>query len=265
MGCSGLRLLWMLLPQPTACDCRKRRIIIEMDTNRGKVHHLFSHIAEKYDTMNTVLSLTLDKGWRQRTLAVAGPRKGEHWLDVCCGTGKLTLEIRRLLGAAGEVTGLDFNASMLTVARRAEAEAKLSVPVRWVEADAMELPFPDESFDGVTVGFGLRNLPNLNQGIREMRRVLKPGGRWTCLDLSHPVWPIFRQGHAIFVRYVVPYVGNLGVGGGESYEWLPASLRRFPGAEELAARMRQEGLAQVGFERLSGGIAAVHTGIKPRG
>ena len=234
-----------------------------MDAHREKVHRLFSRIAAKYDLMNTVLSLTLDKSWRRRTLTAAAPRAGEHWLDVCCGTGKLTLELRRLLGGDSEVTGLDFNAAMLSVARRAEVEAKLPAPVRWLEADATELPFPADSFDGVTIGFGLRNLPSIDQGIREMRRVLKPGGRWICLDLSHPVRPLFRQGHAIFVRYIVPYIGNLGAGGGDNYEWLPASLRNFPGAEELAVRMSQSGLEFVCFERLSGGIAAVHTGIKP--
>ena len=233
-----------------------------MDKHRRMVHSLFSRIAGRYDTMNTILSLNLDRYWRRKALEIAAPRPGEHWLDVCCGTGKLTMEIRKLLGNAGEVTGLDFNAAMLAVAKRAERQASLPFPIRWMEADAMELPFPDETFDGLTIGFGLRNLPDFDRGISEMRRVLKPGGKWVCLELSHPVWPIFRQGHGLFVRYVVPRVGNLGHAAESDYQWLPESLRRFPGAEALADKARQLGLAEVRFERLSGGIAAVHIGYR---
>ena len=234
-----------------------------MDTHRQKVHTVFTRIASRYDSMNTILSLNLDKSWRRRTLQAAAPQSGEQWLDVCCGTGKLTLEIRRILGDTGEVTGLDFNSSMLEVAKRAETQVKLVRAVRWMEADAMELPFADETFDGITIGFGLRNLPDIDKGIVEMARVLKSGGRWICLELSHPVWPIFRQGHGFFVRYVVPRVGNLGLGEQTDYQWLPESLRKFPGAEELADRIRQAKLTDVRFERLSGGIAAVHVGYKP--
>lgn len=234
-----------------------------MDTHRQKVHTVFTRIASRYDSMNTILSLNLDKSWRRRTLQAAAPQPGEQWLDVCCGTGKLTLEIRRILGDTGEVTGLDFNSSMLEVAKRAETLAKFVRAVRWMEADAMELPFADETFDGITIGFGLRNLPDIDKGIVEMTRVLKSGGRWVCLELSHPVWPIFRQGHGFFVRYVVPRVGNLGLGEQTDYQWLPESLRKFPGAEELADRIRQAKLTDVRFERLSGGIAAVHVGYKP--
>lgn len=234
-----------------------------MDTHRQKVHTVFTRIASRYDSMNTILSLNLDKSWRRRTLQAAAPQPGEQWLDVCCGTGKLTLEIRRILGDTGEVTGLDFNSSMLEVAKRAETLAKFVRAVRWMEADAMELPFADETFDGITIGFGLRNLPDIDKGIVEMARVLKSGGRWVCLELSHPVWPIFRQGHGFFVRYVVPRVGNLGLGEQTDYQWLPESLRKFPGAEELADRIRQAKLTDVRFERLSGGIAAVHVGYKP--
>ena len=167
-----------------------------------------------------------------------------------------------MLGMDGEVTGLDCNAAMLAVARQAEEKAQLPVPVHWLEADAMELPFPSATFDGVTIGFGLRNLPDFDQGIREMCRVIKPGGKWVCLELSHPVWPLFKQGHGLFVRYLVPGIGNLGHSAPADYQWLPESLRKFPGAEELAERARRAGLSNVRFERLSGGIVAVHVGYK---
>lgn len=234
-----------------------------MDAHRQKVHNLFSRIAGRYDKMNTIISLTLDKGWRERTLALADPHPGELWLDVCCGTGKISIEIGRKLGEVGGVTGLDFTPAMLSVARRAEEEAKLSAPIVWLEGDALALPFPDESFDGITIGFGLRNLPSYDEGIREMRRVLKPGGRWICLELSHPIWPVFKQGHAFFVKYLVPCIGNIGLGEQSHYKWLPESLSHFPGADELAEKMRQCGLTSVYYERLSGGIAAVHIGRRP--
>ena len=233
-----------------------------MDKHRQMVRDLFSRIAGRYDTMNTILSLNMDKYWRRRTLEIAGPRPGEKWLDVCCGTGKLTLAIRRMLGHDGEVVGLDFTPSMLAVARGAEQLANLPQPIRWVEADALNIPYVDEMFDGVTIGFGLRNLPDFDRGIREMRRVLKPGGKWVCLELSHPVWPVFKQGHGLFVRYLVPGIGNLGHAAAADYQWLPESLRRFPGAEGLAERATLVGLREVRFERLSGGIAAVHIGYR---
>lgn len=233
-----------------------------MDKHRRMVHSLFSRIAGRYDMMNTILSLNLDKYWRRKALEIAAPNPGEQWLDVCCGTGKLTLEIRKIMGNSGAVTGLDFNAAMLSVARNAEELANLPSIISWLEADAMELPFPDKTFDGLTIGFGLRNLPDFDRGIREMRRVLKPGGKWVCLELSHPVWPIFRQGHGWFVRYVVPQIGNLGHAAESDYQWLPESLGRFPGADGLAEKIRQNGLVNVRFERLSGGIAAIHSGYR---
>ncbi len=164
-----------------------------MDAHRQKVHGIFSRIAGKYDLMNTILSFNLDKTWRSRALEVAAPMAAERWLDVCCGPGKITLELRRRLGEHGEVVGLDFTAARLAVARQAESKAALTGPIAWLEADAMDLPYPDACFDGVTIGFGLRNLPDIDQGLREMSRVLKPGGRLICLELSHPTWPVFRQ------------------------------------------------------------------------
>ena len=233
-----------------------------MDAHRQKVQGIFSRIAGKYDSMNTILSFNLDKSWRKRTLQIAAPTAAERWLDVCCGTGKQTLESRRSLDSDGEVTGLDFTAAMLAVARQAEKQAKLSAPVNWQEADAMAMPFSDATFDGVTIGFGLRNLPDLDLGLREMRRVLKPGGRLVCLELSHPVWPFYRQGHQLFVNYAVPFIGNLSRRGERNYNWLTESLSRFPGAVELGERMKNIGFEDVRFYRLSGGIAAIHLGFR---
>jgi demethylmenaquinone methyltransferase/2-methoxy-6-polyprenyl-1,4-benzoquinol methylase len=230
-----------------------------MDGQSRKVHDIFTRIAGKYDWMNTILSLNLDQQWRNKTLELAKPVSGERWLDVCCGTGKLTMGIRLIMGSIGDVTGLDFNAAMLAVAQKAEPCAG---SIHWLQADAMQLPFPDESFDGLIIGFGLRNLPDLDLAIREMRRVLKPGGRLICLDLSHPVMPVFRHGHRFFVRFVVPLIGKVMQRGDQDYQWLPDSLKKFPGAEELAELMKQNEFSDVVFLRLSGGIAAVHKGTR---
>lgn len=240
----------------------ERDVAIHLDAHRRKVHGIFSRIAGKYDLMNTILSFNMDRSWRRCALEAASPCGSEHWLDVCCGTGKLTLELRRRLGGTGEVTGLDFTAAMLEIARQAETKAALSAPITWLEADAMQLPYPDAVFDGVSIGFGLRNLPDWEQGLRELYRVLKPGGRLICLELSHPVWPVFRHGHRLFVRYAVPFIGNLGRRGERNYQWLSDSLRLFPGADELAARMQELGFRKVEFQRLSGGIAAIHRGLR---
>jgi demethylmenaquinone methyltransferase/2-methoxy-6-polyprenyl-1,4-benzoquinol methylase len=227
-----------------------------------KVHGIFTRIADKYDWMNTILSLNLDKQWRYETLELAKPVSGECWLDVCCGTGKLTLGLRRRMGCEGEVTGLDFNAAMLTVAKINEMKEPCAGSIHWVEADATQLPFSDEVFDGVIIGFGLRNLPDIDSAIHEMRRVLKPGGRLVCLDLSHPVLPFVRQGHRFFVRSLVPLAGKLIQRGEQDYQWLPDSLKQFPGAEELAEHMKRNEMHEVFFQRLSGGIAAVHKAIR---
>lgn len=233
-----------------------------MDAHRRMVHSLFSRIAGRYDLINTILSLNLDKYWRRKAIQLADPQPGDNWLDVCCGTGKLAVEIQRVLGKSGQVTGLDFNSAMLAIAKKSEARAKLSRPICWLEADAMELPFKDHTFDGVVIGFGLRNLPDLDQGIREMCRVIKPGGKWVCLELSHPVLPILRQGHGLFVRHIVPWIGNFRHDSKSDYQWLPESLQRFPGAEALLEKIKQADMAHVHFERLNGGIAAVHKGLR---
>ena len=157
-----------------------------MDTHRQKVHTVFTRIASRYDSMNTILSLNLDKSWRRRTLQAAAPQPGEQWLDVCCGTGKLTLEIRRILGDTGAVTGLDFNSSMLEVAKRAETQVKFVRAVRWMEADAMELPFADETFDAIVSNFvfhEVRTAKDKRDVVREAFRVLKKGGAFALQDM----------------------------------------------------------------------------------
>jgi demethylmenaquinone methyltransferase/2-methoxy-6-polyprenyl-1,4-benzoquinol methylase len=179
-------------------------------------------------------------------------RPGDRVLDVCCGTGDLALASRRLLGSTGQVTGLDFSERMLERARRK------STDVDWVRGDALALPFADGSFDAATVGFGVRNLADLEAGLRELRRVLRPGGRLAVLEITRPrgvLAPFYR----VWFDVVVPLLGKV-LPGGSAYTYLPASVRRFPGPEDLAEALRAAGFTDVAYRRFAGGIVALHTG-----
>jgi demethylmenaquinone methyltransferase / 2-methoxy-6-polyprenyl-1,4-benzoquinol methylase len=214
------------------------------------VRTMFDRIAPVYDAMNRAMTMGLDRRWRRLT-AQAVVRRGDRVLDACCGTGDLALAGR---AAGGEVLGVDFSEAMLERARRKAPE------IEWVQADASALPFPDESFDAVTVGFGIRNLADLEGGLREFARVLKPGGKLGCLEITRPqgiLRPFFR----LWFDGLVPAAGKV-LPGGAAYSYLPASVRRFPGPEDLAAAMRRAGFGQVGWRLHGGGIVALHVGTK---
>ncbi|HZO97759.1 MAG TPA: ubiquinone/menaquinone biosynthesis methyltransferase [Gaiellaceae bacterium] len=213
------------------------------------VRTMFDRIAPVYDAMNRVMSAGLDLRWR-RVAAAAAVRPGDRVLDAACGTGDLALA--DLAAGAGEVVGVDFSPRMLERARRK------SGAVRWVEADLLALPFPDASFDAATVGFGIRNVPELERGLRELRRVLRPGGRLALLEITRPRG-LLRPFFGLWFDALVPVAGRL-LPGGRAYAYLPASVRRFPGAEELAELLAAAGFGDVRFRLLAGSIVAVHTG-----
>jgi demethylmenaquinone methyltransferase/2-methoxy-6-polyprenyl-1,4-benzoquinol methylase len=216
------------------------------------VRTMFDRIAPVYDAMNRAMTAGLDRHWRAETArAVVSP--GDRVLDACCGTGDLALASLRLVGPAGAVTGVDFSEPMLERARRK------SDRIEWVEADALALPFASGSFDAATVGFGVRNLDDLELGLRELRRVLRLGGRLGILEITRPHGPL-RVFYKLWFDGLVPLAGKL-LPGGSAYTYLPASVRRFPGAEELAALMRSSGFADVRYRRFAGGIVALHTGV----
>jgi demethylmenaquinone methyltransferase/2-methoxy-6-polyprenyl-1,4-benzoquinol methylase len=204
-----------------------------------QVRSMFDRIAPVYDVMNRAMTMGLDRKWRRLT-AEAVVHPGDRVLDACCGTGDLALADAR---AGGRVTGVDFSAEMLARAERKAPE------FQWVQADAAELPFEDESFEVVTVGFGIRNLADLEAGLAELARVLVPGGRLGCLEITRPrgvLRPFFR----LWFDGLVPVAGR----------FLRASVRRFPGPEDLADAMRRAGFTDVGWRLLGGGIVALHVG-----
>jgi demethylmenaquinone methyltransferase/2-methoxy-6-polyprenyl-1,4-benzoquinol methylase len=214
------------------------------------VRRMFDRIAPFYDAMNRVMTAGLDQRWR-RLAAAAAVRPGDRVLDGCCGTGDLALAARK--AGAGEVVGLDFSEEMLVRARRKAPE------LAWVRGDLLALPFADGEFDAATVGFGIRNVDDLDAGLRELRRVVKPGGRLAILEITRPRGPL-----SLFYRLwfdgIVPLLGKV-LPGGSAYTYLPASVKRFPGPAALAARMEAAGFGEVGFRRLGGGIVALHTGV----
>jgi demethylmenaquinone methyltransferase / 2-methoxy-6-polyprenyl-1,4-benzoquinol methylase len=213
------------------------------------VRSMFDRIAPVYDLMNRLMTAGLDQRWRRLTVRAA-VRPGDRVLDACCGTGDLA--VAALQAGADEVVGLDFSERMLERARRKEPG------VEWMRGDLLLLPFEDESFDAATVGFGVRNVADLDVGIAELRRVLRPGGRVGILEITRPRGPL-RLFYRLWFDVLIPLAGKI-LPGGKAYTYLPASVRRFPGPDELAALMRARGFGDVAYRRLGGGIVALHTG-----
>ena len=214
------------------------------------VRGMFDRIAPVYDVMNRVMTAGLDRSWRRLAVeAVIQP--GDRVLDACCGTGDLAVAAER---EGGIVTGLDFSPRMLERARRK------SETVTWIEGDLLALPFDEGSFDAATVGFGVRNVADLEAALAELHRVLRPGGRLAILEITQPRG-VLRPFFSLWFERIVPLLGKI-LPGGKAYTYLPASVRRFPGAEELAALLEQRGFEQVRFRLLGGTIVALHTGVR---
>lgn len=237
------------------------------------VQGLFDGIARRYDRMNLIMTAGVWRYWQRAFRRLAGFRRGERVLDVCCGTGDLTFMASQAVGPQGEVVGLDFSRGMLEVARRKSARLNgamtAQAPIRWVEGDALDLPFPDGSFDRVITGFGMRNVADVGRAFQEMTRVLRPGGELICLELSHPPSRLLRIPYLAYFRHVVPWMGRWArrlapADAPAPYQWLPESLAGFPDQEGLAAVLRQAGLNPVEYTNLTGGIACVHRGRKPQ-
>lgn len=225
------------------------------------VHSVFESIAGKYDLMNDILSFRRHKAWRKFTMKKMAMKRGDSAVDICCGTCDWSIALADA-SKTGDVIGLDFSAGMLEVGRRKVEERNLQNRISLMQGNAMELPFEDHSFDYATIGFGLRNVPDLVQVLHEMKRVVKPGGMVVCLELSKPMNQPFKGVYYFYFQRVLPFLGKLFAKSYEQYKWLPESLAMFPDREQLATIFRETGLQKVESFPLTGGIAALHIGLK---
>ena len=228
------------------------------------VQQMFAEIAPRYDFLNHFLSVSIDRRWRKIAVAEAGEslrgKPSPICLDLCSGTGDLAIELNRGLGV--HVVASDFCHPMLIRGLEKVRSSRKDDLIPVIEADSLVLPFPDATFDVVTVAFGLRNLEDAELGLSEMRRVLKPGGKAIVLEFSRPVVPVFRQIFEFYFQHILPHLGALISGQNTAYRYLPTSVRRFPAQRELLGIMESVGFKDAGYRNLSGGIAALHWGIK---
>lgn len=225
------------------------------------VHSVFERVAPKYDLMNDIISFRRHKSWRKFTMRKMNVQRGDSALDLCCGTCDWTIAIAKE-SVDGEVIGLDFSQNMLLIGMEKIKRQSLDSQIQLVHGDAMKLPFEDDRFNFATIGFGLRNVPDLEQVLREMRRVVKPGGKVVCLELSKPVWQPFKAIYYFYFEQILPLLGKFVARRYEQYKWLPESLKAFPDHRQLAAVFEKVGLTDVSVYPLFGGVAALHIGVK---
>jgi demethylmenaquinone methyltransferase / 2-methoxy-6-polyprenyl-1,4-benzoquinol methylase len=223
-----------------------------------QVRAMFDRIAGVYDLMNGVMTAGLHHQWRRRAADLARVGPGDRVLDIATGTGDLALELAGRVGSDGTVVGADFSDRMLELARAKAVDAGLDT-VRFEQANALALPYADDEFDAATVGFGARNFSDLGQGIAEMTRVVRPGGRVVILEITTPQRPPLSTFLEVWFDHIVPALGRV-AGDAEAYSYLPNSVRRFPLPQELAATMWGSGLRDVSYVLTAGGIIALHAG-----
>ncbi len=227
-----------------------------------QVREMFGRIAPRYDLLNHLLSASFDRLWRARTAHAVAKllrRPGVRVLDLCCGTGDLTLALARA-AQASRITGADFVHGMLT--RAAEKSSRSGSRASYVEADALAMPFPAASFDLVTSAFGFRNLANYQRGLAEIHRLLAPGGEAGILEFCEPRGAVMGPLYRFYFRHLLPRIGGAISGDAAAYQYLPSSVARFPEPEDLSEQMRRAGFRTVTFERWTGGIVALHRGVK---
>ncbi|GIP15148.1 demethylmenaquinone methyltransferase [Paenibacillus montaniterrae] len=232
-----------------------------MQNSKSHVHDLFENIAPKYDKMNDIMSFRQHKVWRKKTMQLMNVQPGQTALDLCCGTCDWTIDLARA-SKTGKIIGLDFSEQMLAIGKRKVVEAGLDAQVELVQGNAMELPFADNSFDYVTIGFGLRNVPDYKQVVSEMLRVVKPGGKIVCLDMSKPQAQPFKSIYYFYFEKIVPLLGKAFAKRFAAYKWLPDSLQLFLDAKELKALFEQVGAKEVYVKNFFLGVAALHIGKK---
>jgi len=234
-----------------------------VDKSTERVRDMFGEIAPRYDLMNHLLSLNIDRWWRSRVVRMVKPKGERPILDVCTGTGDLALAWRKHVDENVNIVGADYCREMLEIGVAKSEKAGAAEQISFVEADAQHLPFPDDEFQIVSVAFGLRNVADTDQGLREMTRVCAPGGRVAVLEFSLPRWQPFRGIYGWYFRRVLPRIGQLFARNkSEAYSYLPESVGEFPDGEALASRLREAGLINVWFKSFTFGVATLYVGEK---
>ena len=234
-----------------------------MLNQKSNVQNIFSSIAEKYDMLNTVLTLNIDSLWRKKAINISNINENSKVLDLCCGTGKMVYYTCKKVGKNTEVIGLDFNGAMLEVGYKNLNKSIPDYKFKLLKGDVQALPFKDCSFDCVTIAFGLRNIPNKTKALSEIYRVLKPGGKAVCLELSNPQIPIFKQVYGAYFNNILPIIGYLGTGSKNAYLYLRDSVNKFMSKAELKYAFESAGFKDASYKSMSGGIASIHYGTKP--
>ena len=231
------------------------------DKVKRVVRH-FNTVAEKYDFMNTLLSFGIHHLWKRTAIRMLNLNKGDIVIDVCGGTGDLSLLAAKTVGSSGKVILYDMNRAMMEKSRFKLESSLFGKDILLVQGDAEQISFRDFSFDAATVGFGVRNLTHLESGLKEMYRLLKPGGQFVCLEFSRPTSPLFRWLYDVYSFYIMPFLGQLVVGSKQAYTYLPESIRLFPSPSELSRTLESIGFSNVSHRRLTNGIAVVHLARK---
>jgi demethylmenaquinone methyltransferase/2-methoxy-6-polyprenyl-1,4-benzoquinol methylase len=232
------------------------------DDKEQWVKRHFNTVAHKYDFMNTLLSFGTHYSWKRIAVGMMNLKPGAEVVDVCGGTADLALMAAHAMGSAGRVVLYDINWAMMVTGRPKVEASPFAGRIEYVQGDAEKMSFADESFDAAMVGFGIRNLTHLEQGFREMHRVLRPGGKFMCLEFSHPTTPWFRFLYDFYSFYIMPTLGKVLAGSQHAYTYLPESIRVFPGPRELKAILENIGFHGVTYRKLTDGIAVVHLGVK---
>jgi len=236
----------------------------KVDRNQKKnlVANVFQSVAAKYDVMNDLMSFGIHRLWKRYTIDCSGVRRGMKVLDIAGGTGDLTVQFSRRVGSEGEVVLADINDAMLKVGRDRLRDSGVIGNVRYVQADAEELPFEDNTFDVITIAFGLRNVTDKDKALRSMLRVLKPGGRLLILEFSKPVSATLNQVYDFYSFNILPKMGQVVANDSDSYQYLAESIRMHPDQETLKAMMNSAGYEKVDYQNMTGGVVALHRGYK---
>lgn len=235
---------------------------VSPEEKTGKVIGVFDSVASKYDLMNDLMSGGMHRLWKDRFVRDIRPRPHMKFLDVAGGTGDIAFRIRKKIGTQADITVFDLNENMLNVGRDRAIDKGWVKGFEWMTGNAESLPFPDNHFDIYTIAFGLRNVTHIDTALKEAQRVLKPGGRFFCLEFSHVNEPLLGKAYDLYSYNLIPKIGKIITKDAESYQYLVESIRKFPTQEALKARMKEAGFAQAKYTNLTSGVVAIHKGIK---